>query len=107
MTASQFWRSWDSCQRNVTGCFATCWIVQKASWSQFEPGNTRTPNFMTQKVYHVKTPNTHAGWSTHIAHRKRAEELDRSAGTGLARSWIVVVRWIVFVGCPIGSAVGP
>src|SRR5947208_15252163 len=46
MMASQFSRSCDSCQRNVTGCLATCWMVQNASWSQFDPGNMTTPNFM-------------------------------------------------------------
>src|SRR5438552_10059185 len=46
MMASQFSRSCDSCQRNVTGCLATCWMVQNASWSQFDPGKMTTPNFM-------------------------------------------------------------
>src|SRR5437868_7646636 len=44
--ASQFCKSCDSCHRNVTGCLATCWIVQNASWSQLEPGKMITPNFM-------------------------------------------------------------
>src|SRR5438552_18870651 len=46
MIASQFSRSWDSCHRNVTGCLATCWMVQNASWSQLEPGKMMTPNFI-------------------------------------------------------------
>src|SRR5438876_4163554 len=46
MIASQFSRSWDSCFRNVTGCLATCWMVQNASWSQLEPGKMMTPNFI-------------------------------------------------------------
>src|SRR6266550_7586905 len=44
--ASQSSKSWDSCHRNVTGCLATCWMVQNASWSQLEPGKMMTPNFI-------------------------------------------------------------
>src|SRR5229473_1475328 len=47
MMASQFSKSCDSCQRNVTGCLRTCSTVQKASWSQFDPGKMMTPNFMS------------------------------------------------------------
>src|SRR5271165_4753824 len=46
MMASQFCKSCESCQRKVTGCLATFWMVQKASWSQFDPGKTMTPNFI-------------------------------------------------------------
>ena len=39
-------RSSESCQRKVTGWWATSAITWNVSWSQLEPGKTRTPNFM-------------------------------------------------------------
>ena len=38
---------WGTLFVNVTGCFMTCSTVQKASWSQFDPGKMTTPNFMS------------------------------------------------------------
>src|SRR5882724_7300154 len=53
MMASQFCRSAESCHRNVTGCLATCWIVQYASWSQFDPGKMMTPNFISRFLLEI------------------------------------------------------